>query len=269
MSKVVCLICGKEFKQLSSHIKVHNISIKQYREKFPNARTISEESHNKRSSSASGENNSFFGKKHTEKSKDKNRKAKNEFYLTDKGKEVKEKLREDHIGSKRSFDSRLKQGKSMSGFYQTQEGIELREQKSDNWMRDKNPNHGGISDEHLRNVFRAVNMRPNKEEIFMGEFLHKILLPYNIEYKYVGDGELVIHGKCPDFVIIKKDKNSNNIYGKKLIEFNGDFFHKNDDEGHRIFYFGLFGYETLIVWEHELKDLEKLRQRILDFHNLV
>lgn len=288
MGKVVCLICGKEFKRISPHIKVHNLSIYQYKEMFPNAKTISEESHQKSVNShlgdklsqshkdnigkslkgkmcgvnnpAYGKPSSFRGRKHTEESKQKNR--------------------EKHLGKKRSIESCKCQSETMKKQFmngdkevwcqgktkETEEGLR---RKSESMKGNKNPNHGGISDEHLRNIFRAVNMRPNKKEIFIGEFLCNILLPYNIEYKYVGDGELVIHGKCPDFVIIKKDKDSGNIYGKKLIEFNGDFFHKNDDEGHRIFYFRLFGYETLIVCEHELKDLEKLRQRILDFHNLV
>lgn len=71
MSKVVCLICGKEFDQLSNHLKVHNINIGQYKEKYPNAKTISEEIHNKRSNSVFGESNPFSGKKHTKESKDK------------------------------------------------------------------------------------------------------------------------------------------------------------------------------------------------------
>lgn len=370
MGKVVCLICGKEFKQLSSHIKVHNISINQYRELFPNAKTISDELHNKRSNSASGENNSFFGREHTEESKDKNRNTKNEFYLTDRGKKVREKLREDHTGIKASEATLKKMSSSHLKFYQTEEGVEFREQKSEKWQGKKNINSGGLSDEHrmhlseaklllfqtekgkklaeehskrmkgrrtwnfgetketdervkgygeslkffyqseegkecievikrkdreahlgkkygvetskkhsvamlrnwrdevfAKNMFKARNVRPNKGESLLDTFLQEIL-PHS--YKYVGDWKLFIYGKCPDFVSINVvNKDNSLVYGKKLIEYYGDYWHKGDDEGHRIFYFRLFGYETLIIWEHEMKDLEKLRQRILDFHNLV
>jgi hypothetical protein len=38
--------------------------------------------------------------------------------------------------------------------------------------------------------------------------------------------------------------------------------HEND----RISHFKNNGYDTLIIWEHELKDLNKLKQKIMEFN---
>jgi G:T-mismatch repair DNA endonuclease (very short patch repair protein) len=76
---------------------------------------------------------------------------------------------------------------------------------------------------------------------------------------YVGDGSLIVGGRCPDFM----NKNGK----KKVIELFGDFWHKNDNPDERIAHFRHFGFDCLVVWEHELKNEEGLRQKILEFNN--
>lgn len=41
---VKCRICGKECNALGSHVRIHNLTIKEYRNLYPDAETISEES---------------------------------------------------------------------------------------------------------------------------------------------------------------------------------------------------------------------------------
>ena len=53
---------------------------------------------------------------------------------------------------------------------------------------------------------------------------------------------------------------------KKCIELYGNYWHKNDNPQDRIDLFKQFGYDTLIIWEHELKDIEKVKNRIMKFH---
>ena len=69
----------------------------------------------------------------------------------------------------------------------------------------------------------------------------------------MGDGELMVGRKCPDFW----------DGDKKLVEFYGEHWHKVDNSKERIEYFREYGYETLIVWGKELGNqtalLEKLR----------
>lgn len=77
------------------------------------------------------------------------------------------------------------------------------------------------------------------------------------EYRY-NDGQFILGGKIPDFP---------NVNGqKKLIELYGDYWHRNDNPQDRIDYLKQFGYDTLIIWERELKDKEVLINKILEFH---
>lgn len=111
------------------------------------------------------------------------------------------------------------------------------------------------NEDYVRKQMKSNHIKPNKAEKELEAFLTN-LLPN--EYKYVGDGEVIIHGKCPDFI---------NINGqKKIIEFYGRYWHPPDDEPNRQFIFSLFGYKTLIVWDNEFNDLEVLREKILGFN---
>ena len=80
---------------------------------------------------------------------------------------------------------------------------------------------------------------------------------YPGEWKYVGNGQVIIAGKCPDFV---------NVNGqKKIIELFGDYWHKGQNPQDRMDLFTPFGYDILVVWEKELKDFKSLRRKIFDF----
>ena len=106
---------------------------------------------------------------------------------------------------------------------------------------------------------KANHKSPNKPEKFLNKLLQKLMLK---EYKFVGDGKLIIGGFCPDFV---------NINGqKKIIEMFGDYWHnlpksKKQDK-RRLIAYNKVGYKTLIVWEHELKDINLLSKKIRNFN---
>jgi len=95
-------------------------------------------------------------------------------------------------------------------------------------------------DNLMRKIFAACRMKPNRPEQFLINLFEENGLPF----KYVGDGSLIIGGKCPDF----------SDGAGRLIEHYGEYFHKGDDPKERIDFFRGFGYETLIVWESELSD---------------
>lgn len=140
-------------------------------------------------------------------------------------------------------------------FFQTEEG----QRWLDDNLRGKNhPMYGKHpSDETLKKMLKAVCAAPNKKEQYLYWILQEI---FPNEYKFVGDGSVIIGGYCPDFI------NTNGQ--KKLIEHFGDYWHKGDDEGNRIFQFKLFGFDTLIIWEHELDDneIEMTIAKIIEFH---
>jgi len=107
---------------------------------------------------------------------------------------------------------------------------------------------------------------PTKPEEQLNELLQ---LLFSNEWGYVGDGSfwITINGKHlnPDFI------NTNGQ--KKIIEMNGDWWHsekiagrtKEEEEQQRIDLFAQFGYQTLIIWEHELQNLKKVAKKILEF----
>jgi len=110
----------------------------------------------------------------------------------------------------------------------------------------------------IKATWKALKLTPNKKELKLIELLNKI---FSNTYKFVGDGKLIIGGFCPDF--IHKNK-------KKIIELYGDYWHNRKDvkerDKRRIKTYKKCGYRTLIVWEKELGNLEKLESKILVFN---
>lgn len=120
----------------------------------------------------------------------------------------------------------------------------------------KNPKY---REKQLSAIINGLKLKPNKPEKLLNTLLNKL---YSKEYKYVGDGEIFIAGFVPDFI---------NCNGqKKIIELYGDYWHnlrkvkKRDEQ--RLKIYAKYGYKTLIIWEHELKDLTKLKNKILKFN---
>jgi len=96
--------------------------------------------------------------------------------------------------------------------------------------------------EYVKKQMKARGVRPNMQEMKLQSFLNKY---FPNEWLYVGDGELVIGGKVPDFM---------NVNGKKwLIELYGDYHHQGQNPQDRIDFFSRYGYKTLVIWERELK----------------
>ena len=111
------------------------------------------------------------------------------------------------------------------------------------------------SPDFVKKQMKARNVKQNKTEKRLEDAINKVLLN---EYKFVGHGEVVIAGKCPDFI---------NINGqKKIIELYGNYWHQGQDPQDRINLFKEYGYETLVIWEHELKNMEVLKEKIIEFH---
>lgn len=110
--------------------------------------------------------------------------------------------------------------------------------------------------EYVRKQMKSRHVKPNKAELELDDFLQQILPN---EYKYVGDGEFILAGKCPDFI---------NINGqKKIIELYGDYWHTQDEARERIHLFRQYEYKTLIIWNSEIKDKNKLGAKILMFND--
>jgi len=109
---------------------------------------------------------------------------------------------------------------------------------------------------------KSLITKPNRPERKMIKLISK----YNLPFRYVGDGSLIIGSKNPDFVYLDD--------GRKIIEVFGDYWHRNDvakhwhqtEDGAKQYY-ASFGYNILIIWEHELQGddaniLEKINKFI-------
>ena len=111
-------------------------------------------------------------------------------------------------------------------------------------------------------IARSWGRKPTRPENIVDKLLNAL---FPGEYKYVGAGDFFLGGKCPDFV---------NVNGqKKVIEVFGDWWHsegktgrtQKQEEQSRIRHFIKYGYQTLIIWEKDLKDLFLVEKELLVF----
>lgn len=83
--------------------------------------------------------------------------------------------------------------------------------------------------------------RPNGLEISFISLIEK----YNLPFRYVGNGAIWICGKNPDFI---------HTENKIVLELFGDYWHKNEDEAIRTEHFKSHGFNTIVIWESEIKN---------------
>ena len=152
-------------------------------------------------------------------------------------KEHKEKIRKKNKGKKMSLSSRKKMSKTR---------LKLFKNKI-------------FKNNAIRHLLQTKRNKINKSEKYLRSILYQILPR---EYKFVGNGKLILDGLCPDFV---------NINGqKKIIELYGDYWHNlsgcKERDKRRPKIYKRYGYKTLIIWQHELKDIINLKKKIKGFH---
>lgn len=101
--------------------------------------------------------------------------------------------------------------------------------------------------------------KPNNNELYLDAILQ---LNFPKEWKYVGDGQIWIAGRNPDFF---------NINGKKLlIELDGLHWHTNKQKDiERDTIYKRYGYATLSINENSLENEQMLIQLIKDFTKQV
>jgi len=109
-------------------------------------------------------------------------------------------------------------------------------------------------DKMRKALLLGLAMRPNWCEQKVAKLLERY---YPSEWVYVGDGKVIIGGKCPDFI---------NVNGKKqIIEVFGEYWHTKEEGQERVNLFRQYGYDTLIIWTQEIRKIKELSIRIKHF----
>lgn len=253
--KIVCKICDFEGINLSAHLKCHKITSLKYKEIYPNAKIITDECSKRLVHGQEISNVKRYGVKYV-------------FQVPSVIKAIKEtNLKNGNSGYKGDRD-KMKQ--TMQKRYGVQYFTQLKSTQELGLQ--------GIRDKFgVRSIFQlpekqgelqakariALDKDPTSiEKIVMG------IVPSNVEY--VGNRGFIVTCKtldgklkyrCPDFIV-------HPIADKKVIEVFGDYWHKNDTEGGVRFEYAAYGYNALILWEHQIKnELGICKQRISEFLN--
>jgi len=99
-----------------------------------------------------------------------------------------------------------------------------------------------------------MRIRPTKPELQLQTILNE---SYPNIWDYTGDGGMIIGGKIPDF---------SNVNGRKaVIEMFGDYWHKGQEPQDKIAHYEAYGFECLVIWEHELEDYDTFLTKIEAF----
>lgn len=109
------------------------------------------------------------------------------------------------------------------------------------------------SSESLSKILSSANHRPNKFETAVASYLE---LNFPNQWKYCGNGSVVLNGKCPDFI---------NCNGKKeVILANGVFWHagckrpssklKKSIELRESKPYNDIGFDVIFIWEDDFKN---------------
>jgi very-short-patch-repair endonuclease len=159
-----------------------------------------------------------------------------------------QKLYTEHPEIKEDTIKKLNEGRNAS--WKSPEGREKRiKALLKTWQ---NPE---TKEKHVKATLKGNQVRPTNIE----QTVIDVITEYNLPYKYVGNGEVIIEGKNPDFI---------NVNGlKSVIEVYGRYWHQIEDEPERIEFFLRYGFRTLILWDREIENIphEEIYQKILKF----
>lgn len=176
--------------------------------------------------------------------------------------ETLEKLRQSRLGKPSAMKGRTHTEKVRKQLSFSHTGVPLSEKHRASIGRASKIVWARISEEKRNdwqgNIRKGLQCFPNKPESAILSILNSI---YPGEWKFVGDGQVVISGKNPDFI---------NINGqKKIIELFGDYWHRGQNPDDRAAIFAPYGYRTLVIWERELKNMDSVAEKIREFSEAI
>lgn len=97
--------------------------------------------------------------------------------------------------------------------------------------------------EFIERYRRGVAAKPNKVELQLQDILNRY---FPNTYKYVGDFQVNIGGRFPDFI---------NVNGRKeVIELFGNYWHTLEEVKPTIDHYKQHGFSCIVIWDEELID---------------
>jgi len=109
----------------------------------------------------------------------------------------------------------------------------------------------------IRNTINSCKIKPNKPENILFNIVNTL---YPDEFELNINGKLIIGGLVPDLA---------SKFTNQLVEHYGDYWHRNDNPQDRINKFAELGYQCLVVWEHELKNIPEVINKIRKFRATI
>lgn len=113
--------------------------------------------------------------------------------------------------------------------------------------------HSKIMKEHWKNLefrervikaqLKGMFKRPTSLERQFIDFFQK----YNLPYKYVGDGEFIIGGKCPDFINVNGKKICVEVRNRKVCKYY-DKITPEEYEKERKEHFAKYGWKCIVLF---------------------
>jgi hypothetical protein len=120
-------------------------------------------------------------------------------------------------------------------------------------------------DKTVKNTLKSLMRRPTNPE----RSLISIIKRYHFPFRYVGNGEVLIDGKSPDFISTDKSNKVIEVFGVVFHDPNRAFMRVPYDqtvEG-RIAHYKKNGFDCLILWDYEIKHVQEVCSKIRGFLN--
>lgn len=112
--------------------------------------------------------------------------------------------------------------------------------------------HSEHKEKIIRNVLKSRINSPNKLEYKWIRIFRK----HNLPYRFVGNGEFILGGKCPDFIQTNGKKICVEVRNENICKF-FDKISPEDYKERRIKHFKQYGWDCIVIFEDNLKRLLK------------
>jgi len=102
----------------------------------------------------------------------------------------------------------------------------------------------------ISSILKGLFKRPTSWEKFIVELCNK----YNLPFKYVGNGQVIINYVNPDFICTNGQK--------KIIEVYYSYYHPKNYEEERMRRFEVYGYKTLFLSDKDIDINRSLSEKV-------